>query len=88
MTTPEPIPTRWPDWVAITTDNTPLPDPPADADPAWRVLYAGECLYCHATTTGARDAVVVWAQDHFACEPPPGTPAAPPAPIPPVTEES
>ena len=70
------LPTTWPDWVAITTDNQLLDDPPVDVDEIWTFVYGGECYGCSTTTEGDRAAVIVWAQDHFGCEPPP-----PPVPL-------
>ncbi|SEB43425.1 hypothetical protein SAMN04489727_1712 [Amycolatopsis tolypomycina] len=80
MTEPEgDLPTTWPDWVALTTDRRPLPDPPPDVDEAWTFVYDGECLSCRKATEGDRATVIRWAQDHFGCAPlAPPEPAAPP----------
>lgn len=69
--TTDSLPTRWPDWVQITTDRRVLDDPPADVHEIWTFVYAGFCHGCTKTTEGDRAAVIVWAQDHFSCEPPP-----------------
>ncbi|RSD26362.1 hypothetical protein [Amycolatopsis eburnea] len=80
--TTDDLPTSWPDWVTISTDNRPLDpapeldEPPIDVDPIWTYVYDGSCASCSATTEGDRAAVIRWAQDHFDCDPP-----APPAPL-------
>lgn len=74
------VPTSWPENIAITTANTPLPDAPAAWPDEWRVVYDGECFRCSLTDHGSRGDVIVWAQDHYTCQAPAAPPVDEPAP--------
>ncbi|MGW4525164.1 hypothetical protein [Amycolatopsis sp. NPDC004378] len=61
--TPDPTPTTWPDWTAITTTY----NGPAETDPDH---YTATCYRCQTaqqepwTHNGTRDECITWAQGH------------------------